>query len=653
MPPVGRFTIAERNNALALLVFVAVAAMVSAVVDLAARRTSQAARASAEAETLSTLAGDVLRGEPALPALLDRLRRDLRHDVGDAARTRPGGRRGRQGDGRRRSTGPARLARGGDVGVRPVRAAGGGRRRGADRGGPRAGAAGAERCPRRTAGCWPRSAAQAAVALRQQRLAEAVAEAEPLAEADRTRTALLAAVSHDLRSPLASAKAAVTALRSADLPWSPAERGELLATADESLDRLTRLVENLLDMSRLQAGALAIFPHPVGLDDVLPPVLDELGAAGHRVDLRLPVDLPEVLADPGLLERILANVIANALRHSPAEGRPLVSGSALGDRVELRVVDQGPGVPEPEWDRIFVPFQRLGDRDNLDRRRARPRALPRAGRGDGRLARPRAHARRRADHGALAAGGARRPSGPGPGGGDGVSEGPRHERGRVLVVEDDPQLLRAMRITLHARGYDVVTAATGRKALSEAAGAHPGHRRARPRPARPGRRRGDPGPARLDQRADHRAVRADLRRRQGGRARRRRGRLRDQAVRRGGAAGPDPRGHPAGRRRGRRLAQRGRGRRTGSTWLDKRVDGGGREVRLTPTEWRLLEALVRHPGKLVGQRQLITEVWGPAYTADTSSLRLYLNRLRRKLEPDPSRPRHLITEPGMGYRFQP
>ena len=86
--------------------------------------------------------------------------------------------------------------------------------------------------------------------------------------------------------------------------------------------------------------------------------------------------------------------------------------------------------------------------------------------------------------------------------------------------------------------------------------------------------------------------------------------------------------------------------------LDKRVDGQP-EVRLTPTEWRLLEALVRHPGKLVGQRQLITEVWGPAYTADTSSLRLYLNRLRRKLEPDPSRPRHLITEPGMGYRFQP
>jgi two-component system KDP operon response regulator KdpE len=86
---------------------------------------------------------------------------------------------------------------------------------------------------------------------------------------------------------------------------------------------------------------------------------------------------------------------------------------------------------------------------------------------------------------------------------------------------------------------------------------------------------------------------------------------------------------------------------------ERRVTGDGDEVKLTPTEWKLLEAFVRHPGKLVGQRQLLTEVWGPAATGDTSSLRLYLNRLRRKLEPDPSRPRHLLTEPGLGYRFQP
>jgi two-component system, OmpR family, sensor histidine kinase KdpD len=117
-------------------------------------------------------------------------------------------------------------------------------------------------------------------------------------------------------------------------------------------------------MSRLQAGALSVFPRPVGLDDVLSHVLDELGPAGRGVDLRIADDLPEVRADPGLLERIVANLAANALRHSPPGARPRLSASALGDRVELRVVDRGPGVPESEWDRIFVPFQRLGDRDN-------------------------------------------------------------------------------------------------------------------------------------------------------------------------------------------------------------------------------------------------------------------------------------------------
>jgi len=346
-PPLGRFMIAERNNALALAVFVAVAAMVSAVVDLAARRTSEAARASAEAETLSTLAGDVLRGEAALPALLDRVRQSfamesaalLERAAGDGWRTVAS------------SGGPACLRpEEGDVDV-PV---------GEDlalvlRGRP---------LPAEDRRVLAAFAAYAVVALRQRRLAQAVAEAEPLAEVDRTRTALLAAVSHDLRAPLASAKAAVSALRGADVDWAPDERAELLATADESLDRLAKLVDNLLDLSRLQAGALAVLPHPVGLEDVLPGVLDELGPAGARVELRLPPDLPEVSADPGLLERVLANVTANAVQHSPPDRPPLVSASALGNRVEVRVVDQGPGVPEPEWQRIFVPFQRLGDRDS-------------------------------------------------------------------------------------------------------------------------------------------------------------------------------------------------------------------------------------------------------------------------------------------------
>jgi two-component system, OmpR family, sensor histidine kinase KdpD len=359
-PPLRLFTVAERNNVVALLVFVAVGSMVSAVVDVAARRSRQAARASAEAEMLSTVAGDVLRGDAALPALLERVRQvfGMRSAV-LLERIEPAGQAGGSGNVAGRPGWRQVAASGVDPCGRPeegdVDVAVGEDLALALSGRP---------LPAEDRRVLAAFATQAAVALRQRRLAEAAALAEPLAELDRTRTALLAAVSHDLRSPLASAKAAVTALGSSDLTWTEDEQAELLATADESLDRLTRLVNNLLDMSRLQAGALAVSLQPIGLDDVLPSALRDLGARGAHVTVRLPADLPEVRADPGLLERILANLVANAVRYSPPGEPPLVSASALGDRVELRVVDRGPGVPEAEWDRIFAPFQRLGDRDN-------------------------------------------------------------------------------------------------------------------------------------------------------------------------------------------------------------------------------------------------------------------------------------------------
>jgi two-component system sensor histidine kinase KdpD len=207
-------------------------------------------------------------------------------------------------------------------------------------------------------------AAYAAVALEQQRLAAEAEAAKPIAAADRMRTALLAAVSHDLRTPLASAKAAVTSLRSPDMHWDAADTAELLATADESLDRLTRLVGNLLDMSRLQAGALSLFPRSSGLDEVVALALDDLGPAGRDIIVEIPETLPAVRADPAILERVVVNLAENALRYSPAGKPPLLAASALGDRVELRVVDRGPGIPETDRERMFVPFQRLGDTDN-------------------------------------------------------------------------------------------------------------------------------------------------------------------------------------------------------------------------------------------------------------------------------------------------
>jgi two-component system, OmpR family, sensor histidine kinase KdpD len=359
-PPLYTFTISETNNALALGVFIVVAALVSSVVDLAARRTRQAARATAEAETLGTLAGSVLRGETGLPALLERVREAFALSSVTLLERAPHSSVGRGASARGpadewtvlASAGPDPCQRpqdadtqvpAGDTLILGLR----GRSLRAE--------------DQRVLGAF---AAQAAVILERHRLSEAAAAAVPIAEGDRMRTALLAAVGHDLRTPLASAKAAVTSLRSSDIEWSAQDHAELLLTADESLDRLARLVDNLLDMSRLQAGVLSVVRRPVALDEVAPLALDDLGPAGRHVVVDVPDDLPGVLADPGLLERVIANLVGNAVRYSPPGSAPLVTASSLGDRVELRVIDRGPGIPSAYLERVFAPFQRLGDTDN-------------------------------------------------------------------------------------------------------------------------------------------------------------------------------------------------------------------------------------------------------------------------------------------------
>jgi two-component system, OmpR family, sensor histidine kinase KdpD len=355
-PPIHQWTIAEANNWLALGVFVAVGLAVSWVVDTTARRTKQAARANAESELLVTTAGSILRGQGAVDALLERTREAFgmksaclleRQDAGATAARGPAA-----GWSLVACAGQGPAARPDDAEVdipvtdtlslaltgRPLPAS-----------------------DRRVLGAF---AAYAAVALEQQRLAAEAEAAKPIAAADRMRTALLTAVSHDLRTPLASAKAAVTSLRSPDMHWDAADTAELLATADESLDRLTRLVGNLLDMSRLQAGALSLFPRPTGLDEIVALALDDLGPAGHDITVEIPEMLPAVRADPAILERVVVNLAENALRYSPAGKAPLLAASTLGDRVELRVVDRGPGITDDDKERMFVPFQRLGDTDN-------------------------------------------------------------------------------------------------------------------------------------------------------------------------------------------------------------------------------------------------------------------------------------------------
>jgi two-component system, OmpR family, sensor histidine kinase KdpD len=190
-----------------------------------------------------------------------------------------------------------------------------------------------------------------------------VRQAAQATEADRGRAALLATVSHDLRAPLAAAKAAVSGLRSRDARLTADDHAELLATAEESLDLLAHLVASLLDVSRLQAGALAVFPRPSELGEIVADALDALGPRARTVRADIPSGLCEVMADPAIVERVIANLVGNALRYSPASP-PRVTARALGDRVELRVVDHGTGIPEADRRRAFLPFHRLGRPDD-------------------------------------------------------------------------------------------------------------------------------------------------------------------------------------------------------------------------------------------------------------------------------------------------
>ncbi len=180
-----------------------------------------------------------------------------------------------------------------------------------------------------------------------------------LAEVDRVRTAILASVGHDLRTPLASIKAAASSLRAADVAFSPEDRDELLATVEESTDRLNDLVENLLAMSRLQAGVLSVQPRPVALDEVVARAM--LYVAHGDVTVNVNDQLPLASADPGLLERVIANLLSNAVT-AAAGGAVEIRGARSGDVVTLAVIDHGTGIPAAYRDRVFEPFQRLDDK---------------------------------------------------------------------------------------------------------------------------------------------------------------------------------------------------------------------------------------------------------------------------------------------------
>lgn len=343
--PLFTVTVADPLHAIALALYVVIAVLVSLIVDQAARRARSAQRATAEAELLASIAGNVLRGDSAALAIVSRTREafalsGVRLVAPDGEVIATDGEPLRDG---RATTIP--VGRAGDRAPRALLELHGGT---------------LDTPSRRLLDVI---VAQLSAAIEHTDLSATAKEAEALAETDQVRSALLSALSHDLRRPLAAAVAAIGGLRGAH-HLSASDRDELLATADESLAALSALVTDLLDVSRVEAGVLAVSATPVDASAGILAALDELSLGPDAVELALDPELPPLQADPVLLQRVLVNLLTNAFRYSPADQRVIVSTSRLGDRAEIRIIDRGEGVPPERQSSIFQPFQRYGDTDN-------------------------------------------------------------------------------------------------------------------------------------------------------------------------------------------------------------------------------------------------------------------------------------------------
>ena len=346
-PPIHTWTITNTRDVLALVSFIVVAGVISALVDLATRRRQDAYRARAEAEALATMSGTVLLDPEPLPKLVEELTERFRLDgVSILTATADEGWVVEAAAGTSPPTTPPETDHLLELPDHSILAWSGGNL------GPE---------DRETIGAF---ATQVALALVGRRLQNEAAGAAALSKANELRTALLAAVSHDLRTPLASIRAAATSLLADDVDWDRAAVKELLQTIDDEAERLNTLVGNLLDMSRLQTGTFSINARHVGLDEVVASALVGLHAPPERIYTDVPETLPTVVVDPTLLERAVANLIDNALSFSPLDRPVRVEAGVVNETVHLRVIDEGPGIPQHDRERIFQPFQRAGDKPN-------------------------------------------------------------------------------------------------------------------------------------------------------------------------------------------------------------------------------------------------------------------------------------------------
>lgn len=354
VPPYGRITVTEAENVIALIVFIVVGATVATLVDRIARRSAESAHARAEADSLTRAASALATEADPLPSLLAEVRSSLR--LGAVSLLH------RNNDDDERWTLVA--AAGDDPPTGP--------------------GAHAERAVSAD-GAWllvfdgdldgdgvellESLVSQLGVAVDALRLRQEAAAAEALIRAEELRSGILQAVSHDLRTPLAAIKAVVTSLLSPDMTFGPEDTHEFLTLVDEEVDRLDRVIGNLLDMSRLQSNTMRVLRMPTAVEDVLSAAVAGLDttlsddrSSHRRVEMRVPADLPLIDVDAALVERAVANVVANAIAVQPEGTAVVVDAGVVGNRVHVRVVDRGPGIRPADRVRVRAPFQRMGDR---------------------------------------------------------------------------------------------------------------------------------------------------------------------------------------------------------------------------------------------------------------------------------------------------
>ncbi|MHA7287094.1 sensor histidine kinase [Arthrobacter sp. MDT3-44] len=402
--PFGSLEISDAENVITVLIFIAVAVTVSLVVGLSARRSREAALAQQEAALLGELARGALAEEDTLQGFLRHVQTQFdvdavalfglvgpsEQDAEDGSDAPGAGRMERKALAVRPPVpGPALpgAVRGGAVA--PAAAPAAGARTDA---GPRAPQAGdmdrwtmdsattveavdgdfvlalyGHHLSSRERGLLTAFAGQLRSMLQRQELLASTRTNQRLVEGNVMRTAILRSVSHDLRTPLAGIKLAVSSLRQSDVTFSQEDEDELLETIEDYSDRLDALVNNLLDMSRITGDAVNAHVRPLRWIDVVGPALANVPE--DRVRVHIPPNLPAIEGDPGLLERVIANIVENAVKYAPGSpievtasvggtGRALINGFPAS---ELRVIDHGHGVSRDDVDAMFRPFQRLDD----------------------------------------------------------------------------------------------------------------------------------------------------------------------------------------------------------------------------------------------------------------------------------------------------